>query len=370
MKGVVLHGVTNIPASLSALTPEWVNERLAAGGHDSEVTSIEVRPLEGFSGIMGEVANLDMTYAGDTDLPKTMIGKCPLDNDRARQYNKVMNAYKREHGFYRDLADRVPMTIARSFVNEYDDESGRAVLLIEKIEGTAGDILAGPDIEMFNKLISQLGTMHGQYWGSDVFSSREWCIDWSSPSLLSGIPILRSDWPAMRKLWPDMAPVELLDFFESTWVNDTEVWLERLSERPWTMIHGDYEFDNIFFAADGVPVILDWQTTMKSFAGGDVAWFLGIGSTDESLAEEDALLDTYRAALAAAGGPDWSREELLDDAAASLQFHCTGSAAALHGVISEGGTPEHRSYRRFEKMVKGMMACAVRWNVLDRVAQD
>ena len=366
-KSVVLHGVTTIPASLSALTPEWVNGRLAAGGHDSEVTSIEVRPLEGFSGIMGEVANVDLTYAGDTDLPKTLFGKCPRDDERAKKYNKVMNAYKREHGFYRDLFDRVPMTIARSFVNEYDDESGRAVLLIEKIEGTAGDILDGPDVEMFNELIGQLGTMHGQYWGSEAFSSRDWAIDWTAPSLRSGIPILREDWPLMRQIWPDMGPVEILDFFERTWVYDTEAWLERYGERPWTMTHGDYEFDNIFFAADG-PVILDWQTTMKSFPGGDMAWFLGVGATSESIAEEDALLDTYRAALAAAGGPDWSREELLDDAAASLQFHCTGSAAAMRGVIAGGGKPEHRSYQRFEKMVNGMMACAVRWNVLDRVS--
>lgn len=350
------------------MTPEWVNERLAAAGYDSEVTSIEVRPLEGFSGIMGEVANLDMTYAGDTDLPQTMIGKCPLDDERARLYNKVMNAYKREHGFYRDLYDQVPMTIAEPFVNEYDDESGRAVLLLEKIEGTAGDILAGPDVEMFDQLVHQLGTMHGQYWHSDAFASRDWSIDWSAPSLLSGIPILRGAWPEMRRIWPDMAPVEILDFFERTWVHDTEAWLERIGERPWTMVHGDYEFDNIFFAADG-PVILDWQTTIKSFPGGDLAWFLGLGSTNESIAEEDTLLDTYRAALAAAGGPDWSHDELLDDVAASLQHHCTGAATAMHGVISQGVPPEHRSYHRFEKMVSAMMACAVRWNVLDRVSE-
>lgn len=361
--------MTNIPASLSALTPEWVNERLAANGHNAEVTNIEVSPLEGFSGIMGEVANLNLTYAGDSDLPTTMIGKCPRDNERAQRYNKVMNSYKREHGFYRDLYNRVPMTIARSFVNEYDDESGRAVLLLEKIEGTAGDILAGASIEMFDELIQQLGSMHGQYWGNEVFSSRDWCIEWASPSLLSGIPILREDWPLMRQIWPDMAPVEILDFLERTWVYDTEAWLAQYAERPWTMIHGDYEFDNIYFSPDG-PVILDWQTSLKSFPGVDVAWFLGVDATDESVAEEAALLDTYRKSLAAAGGPDWSREELLNDAAASLQFHCTGAATAMRGVIAAGATAEHRSYQRFQKMVSGMMACAVRWDLLDRVTND
>ena len=207
----------------------------------------------------------------------TLFGKCPRDDERARRYNKVMNAYKREHGFYRDLAGRVPMTLARSFVNEYDDESGRAVLLIEKIEGTAGDILDGPDIEMFNELIRSARHDARSVLGQRCCSVRvNGAIDWSSPSLLSGIPILREDWPLMRQIWPDMGPVEILDFYERTWVYDTELWLERYGERPWTMIHGDYEFDNIFFAADG-PVILDWQTTMKSFPGGDMAWFLGVG---------------------------------------------------------------------------------------------
>ena len=138
---------------------------------------------------------------------------------------------------------------------------------------------------------------------------------------------------------PDMAPVEILDFFERTWIYDTETWLDRMAERPWTMIHGDYEFDNMAYAADG-PVVFDWQTPMKSFPGGDLAWFLGLGATEESVAEERAVLDSYRAALAAAGGPDWSRDELLDDAAASLQFHCTSAACTLNSVIAAGAPTE------------------------------
>ena len=108
---------------------------------------------------------------------------------------------------------------------------------------------------------------------------------------------------------------------------------------------------------------------MKSFPGGDLAWFLGLGATDDSVAEEDGLLDEYRAALAAAGGPDWSRDELLDDCAASLQFHCTSAATTLNSVVQGGAPPEDRTRRRFEKMTSGMMDCAVRWDLLDRVRE-
>lgn len=360
--------MTELPLSLSELTPEFVTERLAGGGHDAEVSAVAVSPIEGFSGIMGEVVVVDLDYADETDLPTTMIGKCPLDDDLARMYNEVMNSYKRENGFYRDLADQVPMRVPAAYVNEYDESSGRGVLLLEKIDGHAGDILHGPSIEEFATLVAQLGSMHGRFWESPTYGDLDWAIDWTLPSLRLGIPIVQEAWTAVRPQWPDMAPAEILDFFERTWIYDTETWLDRIAERPWTMIHGDYEFDNIYFSADG-PVVLDWQTLMKSFPGGDLAWFLGLGATDESVAEEDALLDTYRAALAAAGGPDWSRDELLDDAAASLQFHCTSAVASLHGVVAAGAPEGDRTRKRFEKMVSGMMACAERWHVLDRVPE-
>jgi len=358
--------MSQLPASLSELTPEFLSDRLQAGGHDGDVTSVVASPLDGFSGIMGEVMVINVTYAGATDLPSTMIGKCPLDDDMARMYNEVMNSYKREHGFYRDLADSVPMRVPKCFVNEYDETSGRGVLLIEKIAGESGDILHPPSIDHFATLVAQLGTMHGQFWQNPTYGDLDWAIDWSLPSLRLGIPIIQENWPALRSARPDMAPVEILDFFERTWIHDTETWLDRVGERPWTLIHGDYEFDNIFFGADG-PVVFDWQTPMRSFPGGDLAWFLGLGANEESIAEEDSLLDTYRAALAAAGGPDWSRDEVLDDAAASLQFHCTSAATSLNGVITGGAPPEDRTRQRFEKMLSGMMACAVRWDVLARV---
>lgn len=360
--------MTDLPGSLSELTAAFVSERLAANGHDVEVAALDVTPLPGFSGLMGEVQVVHFTYADDTDLPTTMIGKCPRDDDLARMYNEVMNSYKRAHGFYRDLADRVPMRVPASFVNEYDDESGRAVLLLERIEGRLGDILDCPDVSVHAALVEQLATMHGRFWLAPELDELDWMLDWRFPSLKLGIPIVQQGWPPARERWPDMAPPEILDFFERTWIHDTETWLERVAERPWTFTHMDYEFDNVAFTDSG-PVVFDWQTSLKSYPGGDLAWFLGLGATDESVAEEDALLDTYLAAFAAAGGPAWSKDELIDDMCASLQFHCTGAATTLNSIVDAGAPPDDRSRRRFEKVLSGMMDAAVRWNLLDRVPE-
>ena len=96
---------------------------------------------------------------------------------------------------------------------------------------------------------------------------------------------------------------------------------------------------------------------------------VGVGATDESVAEEGALLDAYLAAFTAAGGPAWSKDDLIDDMCASLQFHCTGATATLNSMAEGGVPPEDRSRRRFEKMLSGMMACAERWSILDRVPE-
>ena len=117
----------------------------------------EVRPLEGFSGIMGEVANLDVTYASDTDLPTTLFGKCPRDRsgsfvEHRQEIAKVLRLYRtvtehsekrlwletterlqtrttgsRSHGgFGRALgADATNPVLVRSS-NEYDEESAAA----------------------------------------------------------------------------------------------------------------------------------------------------------------------------------------------------------------------------------------------------
>jgi hypothetical protein len=186
-----------------------VSERLAADGHDVEATTVAVRPLDGYSGVMGEVAFVDLGFA--------------------------------------DNRSRVPPATSST-------------------------------------------------------SPTSRC---SPPS---------SNWPALCKLQPDTAPVEILDFFERTWINDTETWPDRIGERPWTMIH------------------------------------------------RRLRIRQHRLRHRRTGHP-----RLAD--AASLQFHCTSAATTLNGLLQAGAPPEDHGRQRFEEMLSGMMECAVRWNVLDRVEE-
>ena len=296
--------------SLSALKPEWLEAALAEAGHSPPpVASAEVRPMDGFSGAMGEVGIVSVKYGAETDLPSEFVAKCPLDDDLARLYNSVRLSYQREAGFYQDLAGSVTaasgMRIPKCFVNLFDPDTHSATLLLERIHpATKGDNLEGTTFERMHALVGDLARMHGAYWMNDALLENEWILDWHAPTFLLGLPVVREAWIDMREQYPEHHPGDIAALVDE-FMADIEGWLERFNQRPWTFLHQDYELDNILFRADG-PVVVDWQTAMRSFPGDDLGWLLMTGHNDETLAREPELLEYYRRELAAGR---WTRLE-------------------------------------------------------------
>jgi aminoglycoside phosphotransferase (APT) family kinase protein len=79
---------------------------------------------------------------------------------------------------------------------------------------------------------------------------------------------------------------------------------------PHTVMHGDAHPGNVYFR-DGKAGLLDWQAVRRGHPGRELAYTLITSLTpeDRRTAQRD-LLDDYRRALAAAGGPDLDRDEL------------------------------------------------------------
>ena len=361
--------MTEILNSLSAMTPQWLEGALAEAGHaPPPISEVEVRPMDGFLGAMGEVGIVSVTYAGDTDLPAEFVAKCPKDDDFARLNAQVMLSYQRENGFYGHLArqveERADMNIPRCFVNLFDPETHAATLVIERIHpATKGDILDGTTFERMHTLVGDLARMHGVYWMDGALNDQGWLIDWNAPTLLAGIPRAQASWANLREQFPQHHSDELAAMVD-TFLADVPRWLGRFAQRPWTLIHQDYELDNILFRADG-PVIVDWQSPMRSFPGMDLGWLLMASHNDETLAREPELLDHYRAELAAAGGPDWSEQDLLEDLAWGAFFWVSVSHIPFMDTVQFGD--EARFHRRFKAMFLGTIAAAERWNAAQRM---
>ena len=361
--------MTEILNSLSAIAPCWLEEALTEAGHaPPPVTAVEVRPMDDFSGAMGEVGIVSVTYRAETDLPGEFVAKCPLDDDLARLYNSVRLSYQREAGFYEDMAGPVAaasgMSIPTCFVNLFDSETHAATLLLERIHPACkGDNLDGTNFDRMHRLVGDLARLHGAYWMDETLTKYDWLLDWHAPTFLLGISFVRETWGDMREQFPqyhsdDIA--ELVDVFMA----DIEGWLERLSQRPWTLIHQDYELDNILFRPDG-PVIVDWQTSMRSFPGDDVGWLFMSSHNRETLAREPELLEHYRSELAAAGGPDWSEEDLAEDLAWTSFVRVALAHVAWMLAVTAG--EQGRPVRRYKAMMEGAIAAAERWGAVERM---
>ena len=79
---------------------------------------------------------------------------------------------------------------------------------------------------------------------------------------------------------------------------------------PHTVMHGDAHPGNVYFC-DGVAGLLDWQAVRRGHPSRELAYTLITSmTTAERRACERDLLDEYRRALSAAGGPELDRDEL------------------------------------------------------------
>jgi thiamine kinase-like enzyme len=93
---------------------------------------------------------------------------------------------------------------------------------------------------------------------------------------------------------------------------------------PHTVMHGDAHPGNVYFR-DGRAGLLDWQAVRRGHPSRELAYTLITSLTpeDRRAAQRD-LLDSYRHALAAAGGPDLDRDDLW------LRFR----QGALYGYVA------------------------------------
>ena len=146
--------MAEIPGTLAGVTAQWLSTQLQSAGHSfPSIRSLTHEPMDGFTGAMGEVGILRVTWDENDreDLPATFVAKCPLDDVNARWYNTIMQFYIREAGFYADLIQEIDMRIPQCWVNLFDPETGKAFLLLEHLsEAEKGDILTGCSLSLIH----------------------------------------------------------------------------------------------------------------------------------------------------------------------------------------------------------------------------
>jgi hypothetical protein len=321
------------------VTPELLTEILRGRQllREARVTGVDTEIIGAGEGFLGTIARFKLTYDQPEDgAPASMVGKFPISSDQNRGMAQMGNMYEKEVRFYNELADRVPVKkpmlyhavadpgpnvnldtverwlaripawlISRSlpalmWVGKRSKR--RAALFIEDLApARPGDQVKGCSLDEALVIVRQLGVMHAGWWDRAELDELDWIppVNYLASFMARMVVKMRGDieelaarQPIVRELvpWLDAHAVEIMD---------------RLSEPPRTLLHGDYRLDNMALTGEGADVrmtLFDWQTMITGRGPFDLAYFVtGNLTVEEARKAEEPLLHAYHEALVANG---------------------------------------------------------------------
>jgi hypothetical protein len=306
------------PTDADQLGPDWYTAALRSTGtigDDVTVSACSAEEIGIGVGVLGLLWRVQLGYEGGSG-PATAVLKLPHTAEESRHIAGAFRFYQREIGFYTEAAEITPLRTAECYAASVDQDTGDFYLLMEDLAGRRiHDQLAGCPPEDAALDLQALATHHAAFWGSDKLAEWPWAvrlIDPPNPQAL--VPALRHSWPVIESNFAHLLRGPMLSAAERMPDICVEL-MERLSEPPLTLLHGDHRLDNIFFGDDGVAVC-DWQITGTARGPYDVGYFLSQSLVPEERkgAEED-LLRTYHRALVDNGvdGTAYPFEQCWDD---------------------------------------------------------
>jgi len=345
----------DIPERCADITPEWLTEALTSSGVlvGGRVTALRPERLGEDEGFMGEVnrLHLELTPA-EAKGPATVIAKQPISIPSHRAQGELVGIYEREILFYRELAAALPVRTARHYFSVMDPNPmpaeqqervqqrvdalpfwllrgllgfstwmsrfsrRRYLLLLEDLApAQIGDQLADCSLERAGRCLDALATMQASQWNAPELEALGWLRRTNSAEHVVRAMYLR----ARRRFeasFGSRIPDEIRGLAD--WLEQEVVALaDRACEAPFTLVHGDFRLDNLFFSAEGAEpevIFADWQVPSLGPGVYDVAYFLtSTLAPDVDGDAEIALVRQYHDRLQSCGVRDYPLDKCLLD---------------------------------------------------------
>lgn len=275
-------------------------------------TVTSVRVLGGDAGTSSR-ARLALT---GTDVPASVFVKMAAETVATRLMGELGNLAATETRFYRQLAPELT-GLPRSYGSQFDPWTGRFVLVLEDLADLSvskcefPDTLHPIDTDRAAQVVELLARLHATFWGRLPARAGTGPLGWlyaasdDSASLLTG-PLLKTS--SKRLAERTDLPLERGRFIDDNYRAVASV----IDRPPHTVMHGDAHPGNLYFR-DGHAGLLDWQAVRRGHPSRELAYTLVTSmATEDRQASQRDLLDVYRHALAAGGGPLLDSDELWD----------------------------------------------------------
>lgn len=315
--------VTSAAAGRLPRLPRRVGELTAA-----QLTRILGRRVERavvVDGDSGTSSRARVALDGD-GVPDTVFVKMPAETVATRFITELGRLAETETRFYSQVAPRLS-GVPRAYGTAFDPLTGRFVVVLEDLaaDGCAfADTLHPLTADQAALLVELLAGVHAAFW-ERLPLSRTAPLGWvytaseDPTSLLTGRLLKAS---AKRLAERTDIPIQ-----RGRFIDDNYRAVATLIDRgPHTLMHGDAHPGNVYFR-DGQAGLLDWQAIRRGHISRELSYSLisGMTTADRQRSERE-LLDTYRHALGAAGGPDLDRDELWTRYRQSALYAYTATA--------------------------------------------
>ena len=332
-----------IPA-LPNVNASWVADVLDEAGFPLAGTlqAVDPEPLDGGSGVFGEIIRLRLSYEGRGPRdPAALILKLPSSRPANRARGRAFGLYEREVRFYREIAPSLDLRVPRCYGSWLESEDGSSGLLLEDLGHLdPGSLLAGISTARAGLAAERVARAHAQWWDSARLAGLTWMPELRGPLMRQLASLYRELWPAFVDLRGDRLPPGAVALGER--VGDgLEELLDALSEPPATVAHFDFRVDNLLFGdplgAEPVAVV-DWQLACRSRGALDVAYLLCQSMPSaRRRRHERGILERWHANLVSCGVTGYS----LQDATADYRR----SALACLGCVVAGTTLDRANRR-------------------------
>jgi hypothetical protein len=295
-----LGGIRSFPRRIADLDPPTLSWLI---GRSVDAVSI-------IGNDTGTSSRARLALHGD-GVPETVFVKMPAQTTATRLMGELGRLAHTEVRFYRELSGNLT-GLPKSYGSAFDPLTGSFVLVLEDLaidRCEFPDTLHPLDKDKASRIVEVLARLHATFWERLPRRSGAGPLGWiytasgDHTSLLTG-PLLKI---AARRLADRTSiPVDEGRFIDENY----RAVAQLIDIPPHTVMHGDAHPGNVYFR-NGEAGLLDWQAVRRGHPSRELAYTLITGmTTADRQASERELLDEYRRALAAAGGPQLDRAEL------------------------------------------------------------
>lgn len=293
-----------------ALDADWFTRCLRDNGHPG-VTVHSVRRSAIGTGQIGRCFRYEFDLSGaGAGTPSSLVAKFPSDDPKSRATGVQLRNYYREVNFYRELSQRLSLSLPRCYFADIEGEGPEFALVLEDLApAQPGNQIEGCSTAVAAAAVVELVGLQAPTWCDETLKQYDWLHDaGAAPGAMLGLyaellgpflerygALLESD---ERRIIEQVGASPACPLFQAV-------------GEPFCLEHVDYRLDNMLIDASREPprvTVVDWQSVRVGKPLNDVAYFLGAGLEPARRREaERDIVRAYHRGLLEAGveGFDW-----------------------------------------------------------------